>query len=54
MTTITIDSSVDLPKTHFRDMNELSQVLLQWQFETELEASVIKASQTPLSDFVRI
>ncbi len=54
MTTITIDTPIDLPKTHFHDMNELSKVLLQWQFETELEASVAKNAQAPLSDFVRI
>lgn len=43
MTTITVDSTVNLPKTHFRDMEELVQALAErYAFERSVEESVRK------------
>ncbi len=54
MTTITIDTPVTLPKSHFRDMDELAKVLLQWKFEKELDESVEKAKKLPASSWQNI
>lgn len=51
MTTITLDTSVKLPKSHFRDMDELAQVLLQWRFEQELDVEMQQAKKLPKSDW---
>lgn len=54
MTTITIDTWVQLPKTHFRDLQELTKVLLQYQFETDLLTDYKEAKKIPKSDWKSI
>jgi hypothetical protein len=54
MTTITIDTPVKLPQSHFRDMDELTKVLLQWKFEQELDEGMEKAKKLPASSWQSI
>ncbi len=51
MTTLTIDRPVRLPQTHFRDMDELVRVLLQYRLETELEEELEAAKKAPANSW---
>lgn len=42
---MTLDTPVKLPKSHFRDMDELTKVLLQWKFEQELNEELQAAKK---------
>lgn len=54
MTTITIENSAVLPKTSFKDIEELSRFIAQYQFELELEKSIEKAEKSAMSEFTQV
>jgi len=54
MTIITLDTPVELPRVHFRDMDELASVLLQWRFEQELDESISAGKLLPENQLLNI
>lgn len=54
MTTITIDAHLDIPQTHFRDMDEFAAYIAQWNFEKQLDEWVSRSKNKKVSEFINI
>jgi len=54
MTTITIDADINLPKTHFKNIEELLKIVKQTKFENELLQDYEKAKKAKKEDFVNL
>lgn len=54
MTTITIDTPVELSRTHFRNMEDLVAAVEQWKFERELIEGAKKAATVSESELVNL
>ena len=54
MTTLTIDTPIILPKTHFKNLEELANMIAQLKFEKELAEDFNKAKKAKKEDFVNL
>ena len=54
MTTITIDTELNLPKTHFKNIDELLKIMKQLKFENELMSDYKKTKNAKKEDFVNL
>ena len=54
MTTFTVDTSIEFPKTHFSTMDEFALYMAQWNFERELDESISAAKNIPTSKLLNI
>ncbi|MDQ1344007.1 MAG: hypothetical protein QG650_727 [Patescibacteria group bacterium] len=54
MTTITVDETVPLQQTHFRDMRELAVAVERWKFEQDIVKGALGAMRIPESELVNL
>ena len=54
MTTITFDSPIKLPKTHFKNIDEFIKMVSQLDFELSLQKSAKKALDIKYTDLIDI